>query len=64
LQAVKPGLIGPWSVSSEHPAPKDELRDEMSYVRHWTIWLDVQIVIITLFSIFKISKNVRPPVNS
>ena len=64
LQAVKPGLIGPWSVSREHPAPKDELRDEMSYVRHWTIWLDVQIVIITLFSILKISKNVRPPVNS
>jgi lipopolysaccharide/colanic/teichoic acid biosynthesis glycosyltransferase len=63
LQAVKPGLIGPWSVSQEFPAPKDELLDEMSYVRHWTIWLDIQIVIITLLSIFKISKSVRPPVS-
>ena len=64
LQAVKPGLIGPWSVRPEHPAPKDELRDEMSYVRRWTIWLDMQIVIITLFSILKISRNVRPPMDS
>lgn len=62
LQAVKPGLIGPWSVSPEFPAPKNELSDEMTYVRHWTIWLDIQIAIITLFNIFKISKNVRPPV--
>ncbi len=60
LQAVQPGVIGPWSISPAYPAPADELRDELSYVRKWTIWLDAQLAIITVLSIFTISKHARP----
>jgi lipopolysaccharide/colanic/teichoic acid biosynthesis glycosyltransferase len=60
LQAVQPGIIGPWSISPAYPAPADELRDELSYVRKWTIWLDAQLAIITVLSIFNISKHARP----
>ena len=60
LQAVQPGIIGPWSISPAYPAPADELRDELSYVRKWTIWLDAQLAMITLLSIFNISKHARP----
>lgn len=60
LQAVQPGIIGPWSISPAYPAPADELRDELSYVRKWTIWLDAQLAMITVLSIFNISKHARP----
>lgn len=63
LQAVQPGIIGPWSMSPAYPAPADELRDELSYVRKWTIWLDAQLVMITALSIFNISRHARPELN-
>jgi putative colanic acid biosysnthesis UDP-glucose lipid carrier transferase len=43
LNAVKPGVIGPWAVA-EFWSSADETRDELYYVRNWTIWLDLQIV--------------------
>ena len=44
LQSVKPGFIGPWMVS-EIWSSSDETQDELYYVRNWTIWLDVQIIL-------------------
>jgi lipopolysaccharide/colanic/teichoic acid biosynthesis glycosyltransferase len=44
LTTVKPGIIGPWIVGELWTTP-DELHDEMYYVRNWTIWLDVQILV-------------------
>jgi lipopolysaccharide/colanic/teichoic acid biosynthesis glycosyltransferase len=46
LQSVKPGVLGPWLVS-EPVSAEQELRDELHYIRNWTIWLDVQIFVQT-----------------
>ena len=43
LQAVKPGIVGPWSVS-ETWTSLDETRDDVYYVRNWTIGTDLQII--------------------
>jgi lipopolysaccharide/colanic/teichoic acid biosynthesis glycosyltransferase len=51
FQAVKPGIIGPWIVSSAW-ASGDEAQDELYYVRNWTIWLDLQILVQTALSLF------------
>jgi lipopolysaccharide/colanic/teichoic acid biosynthesis glycosyltransferase len=47
LQTVKPGFIGPWSTSGPCD-PKDETQDELYYVRNWTIWLDLQVLVQTI----------------
>ncbi len=44
LTTVKPGLVGPWLVRS-HWSTGNEARDDLYYVRNWTIWLDLQIII-------------------
>jgi lipopolysaccharide/colanic/teichoic acid biosynthesis glycosyltransferase len=44
LRAVKPGVMGPWLVR-EFWTSGEETQDELYYVRNWTIWLDVQILI-------------------
>jgi lipopolysaccharide/colanic/teichoic acid biosynthesis glycosyltransferase len=51
FQAIKPGLIGPWVVSSSW-ASGDEAQDELYYVRNWTIWLDLQILVQTVLALF------------
>jgi lipopolysaccharide/colanic/teichoic acid biosynthesis glycosyltransferase len=51
FQAVKPGLIGPWVVSASW-ASGNEAQDELYYVRNWTIWLDLQILVQTVLSLF------------
>ncbi len=43
FQAVRPGIIGPWIVSTTWVSG-DEAQDELYYVRNWTIWLDLQIL--------------------
>lgn len=43
LATVKPGLVGPWLVNG-HWSSGDEARDDLYYVRNWTVWLDLQIV--------------------
>ncbi|MGC8781192.1 MAG: sugar transferase [Anaerolineae bacterium] len=46
FQTVKPGIIGPWIVSAPW-ASGHEAQDELYYVRNWTIWLDLQILVQT-----------------
>ena len=43
LQTLKPGVTGPWLVSSFWTSG-DERRNELYYIRNWTIWLDFQIL--------------------
>ncbi|MCS6848819.1 MAG: sugar transferase [Anaerolineae bacterium] len=43
LQAVKPGIVGPW-MRKDHLASPDPLRDELSYIRNWQIWTDLPIL--------------------
>lgn len=59
LQAVKPGMIGSWSIQ-QYLDPDDEVRDDMHYVRNWEISLDMRILIVTVFAIKRISRLARP----
>lgn len=43
MLTVKPGMTGPWAVSSA-PALDDEIRLAVYYIRNWTIWVDLQIL--------------------
>jgi lipopolysaccharide/colanic/teichoic acid biosynthesis glycosyltransferase len=58
LLSVKPGFTGPWVVGAkEVHALEDEIRLDLYYIRNWTIWLDLQILMQTLFRLFE---GVRP----
>lgn len=59
LQTVKPGLIGPWTVTG-HWTSSDEIRDELYYVRNWTIWLDLQILLQSALSLATAGGQARP----
>jgi exopolysaccharide biosynthesis polyprenyl glycosylphosphotransferase len=49
LLTVKPGMTGLWQVSGRSDlAYDDRVRLDMHYVRNWTIWLDLQILLQTL----------------
>lgn len=50
LQSVRPGLIGPW-MASPGWASTDESRDELYYVRNWTIGLDIQLLVQAVLSL-------------
>jgi lipopolysaccharide/colanic/teichoic acid biosynthesis glycosyltransferase len=43
LQAVNPGIVGPW-VRRDHLKSPDETHDDLFYVRNWQIWLDMSIL--------------------
>jgi lipopolysaccharide/colanic/teichoic acid biosynthesis glycosyltransferase len=47
LRTVKPGFIGLWTASGPCD-PKDETQEELYYVRNWTIWMDLHVLIQTL----------------
>lgn len=54
LLAVKPGLTGPWVVSgAEVDSLQAEIRLDLYYIRSWTIWLDLQIVLQTILRLFQ-----------
>lgn len=49
LLTVKPGITGLWQVSGRSDVSYDErVRLDMSYIRNWTLWLDLQILLQTL----------------
>jgi len=43
LQAVKPGIVGPW-LRRDHMLSPSLLHDELNYIRNWTIWADLPIL--------------------
>lgn len=44
LASVKPGLSGPWAVVPVSSLD-EEMRASIFYVRNWTIWLDLQMLV-------------------
>lgn len=44
LQAY-PGLTGPWQISG---GQNNRLQKELAYVQHWSIWLDIKILLLTV----------------
>ncbi|OGB74409.1 hypothetical protein A2V68_01720 [candidate division Kazan bacterium RBG_13_50_9] len=47
---VKPGITGLWQVSGRSDASFDDyLKLDMYYVEHWSLWLDIQIIIKTIW---------------
>ncbi|HRA21513.1 MAG TPA: sugar transferase, partial [Anaerolineae bacterium] len=49
LLTVKPGITGLWQVSGRSDLSYDErVRLDMNYIRNWTIWQDLQILLQTL----------------
>ncbi|BCX05782.1 MAG: UDP-phosphate galactose phosphotransferase [Candidatus Roseilinea sp.] len=65
LQAVKPGIVGPW-MRKDHHASSDPLHDELSYIRNWQIWTDLPILfeaVVKLFTrMFRGNKRPSHPV--
>ena len=59
LQTVKPGVIGPWVVTA-HWAAEDEIQKELYYVRNWTIWLDIQILLNVASALLSIRQLASP----
>lgn len=58
LLSVKPGFTGPWVVGArEVQTLEDEIRLDLYYIRNWTIWLDLQILLQTALRLFE---GVRP----
>jgi len=58
LLTVKPGLTGPWVMLGErNDSLQEEMRLNMSYIRNWTIWLDLQIL---FQSALRILRGERP----
>ena len=45
---VKPGLTGMWQISGRSDASFEEyLKLDMYYIEHWSLWLDIQIILKT-----------------
>lgn len=52
LLTVKPGITGLWQVRGRSDLTYDErVRLDMYYVRNWTMWLDLQIIVQTIPSV-------------
>jgi len=54
LLTVKPGITGPWQVNGRSDLPYSErVRLSMHYIRNYTIWSDLQILIRTVPSVLR-----------
>lgn len=52
LQTVKPGITGLWQVSGRSDISyEDRVRLDMRYIRNYSIWLDIQILVQTVPSV-------------
>jgi lipopolysaccharide/colanic/teichoic acid biosynthesis glycosyltransferase len=52
LTSVKPGVSGPWAVVPV-AGLEEEMRAATYYIRNWTIWLDLQMLIQTLLVVLR-----------
>jgi exopolysaccharide biosynthesis polyprenyl glycosylphosphotransferase len=49
LLTIKPGITGLWQVRGRSDVSYDErVRLDMFYIRNWTLWLDLQIILQTI----------------
>lgn len=50
---VKPGVTGMWQVSGRNDVTFDEyVRLDTYYIEHWSIWLDIKIILLTVRAVF------------
>ncbi len=52
LLTVKPGITGPWAVGGQRTFD-EEMRLTTYYIRNWTIWMDIQILLQTVVRILR-----------
>jgi lipopolysaccharide/colanic/teichoic acid biosynthesis glycosyltransferase len=50
LLSVKPGMTGRWAITT-FPRLEDEMFLTLHYIRHWNLWLDLQILLQTVTAI-------------
>ena len=49
---VKPGLTGLWQVSGRSDSVFDEyIKLDLYYIEHWSLWLDIQIILKTIWAV-------------
>ncbi len=54
LLTVRPGITGLWQVSGRSDVPYDErVRLDMHYIRNWSIWLDLQLLLRTIPAVIR-----------
>lgn len=54
LLTVKPGLTGLWQVSGRSDVSyRERVRLDMHYIRNWSIWLDIKIILQTIPAVLK-----------
>lgn len=54
LLTVPPGITGLWQVSGRSDISYDKrVRLDMHYIRNWTIWLDIQLLLQTVPAVLK-----------
>ena len=52
LTQVKPGMTGLWQISGRNDTTYEErVSLDEYYVRHWSVWMDVYILIRTLWTV-------------
>jgi lipopolysaccharide/colanic/teichoic acid biosynthesis glycosyltransferase len=52
---VKPGITGPWQVSGRNDIVDFEeiVRMETAYIRRWSLWADIAILVATIPAVFR-----------
>lgn len=51
---LRPGITGPWQVLGSSRLPIEEMASlDYHYVNSWSLWLDVKIIIRTVFRVFR-----------
>ena len=54
LLTVKPGITGFWQTNGRQETSYDErVRMDMFYIDHWSIWMDIIIIIKTIWKVLK-----------
>jgi exopolysaccharide biosynthesis polyprenyl glycosylphosphotransferase len=54
LLTVRPGITGLWQVSGRSDVTYEErVKLDMHYIRNWSIWLDIQLLIATIPAVLK-----------
>ena len=54
LLTVHPGITGLWQVSGRSDVSyKDRVQMDMHYVRNWSLWLDLQLLVQTIPAVLK-----------
>jgi exopolysaccharide biosynthesis polyprenyl glycosylphosphotransferase len=54
LMTVKPGITGPWQVEGRSDLPYEQrVKLSMQYIRNYTFWLDIAILLRTVFVVLR-----------